>query len=123
MKKRNVAAVIILPLVTFGIYMLYWFVQTKQELNQRGAGVPTAWLLIIPFVNLYWLWKYFEGAEQVTGEKSNAVLNFVLTIFVTPLISMAICQDSYNKLAAPAAAAMPTETPAPPEPPAVEPKA
>lgn len=101
MKNRNVAAVVLLPFVTFGIYGIYWFVKTKGELNQNGADIPTAWLLIIPFVNYYWMWKYYEGAEKVTSGKVNGVLMFVLHLLVTSIISVAICQDSYNKLAEP----------------------
>ena len=75
MKQRSVAAVVLLPLVTFGIYNLYWHVSTKGELNERGASIPTAWLLIIPIANLFWLYKYYEGAEQVTDKKVNAIPN------------------------------------------------
>jgi membrane protease YdiL (CAAX protease family) len=98
MKKRNILAVVLLPFVTLGIYSLYWFVKTKGELNAKGAQIPTAWLLIIPLVNIWWLWKYFEGAEQVTNKKVNSILMFVLGVFVTSLISMALCQDAYNNL-------------------------
>lgn len=98
MKKRNVLAVIFLPIITLGIYALYWFVKTKGELNQKGATIPTAWLLIVPFVNIWWIWKYYEGVDHVTNSKVNGVLMFVLDIFVTSLIPMAICQDAYNKM-------------------------
>ncbi len=100
MKERSVAAVVLLPLVTFGIYSLVWFVKTKGELNERGADIPTAWLLIIPLANIYWVWKYYEGAQKVTQEKVNGVLMFILGLFVTSLIPMALCQMEYNKLAA-----------------------
>ncbi|MBP7017990.1 DUF4234 domain-containing protein [Candidatus Saccharibacteria bacterium] len=100
MKKRSLAAVILLPFVTFGIYALVWFVKTKGELNRRGAQIPTAWLMLIPFVGgLYWQWKYFEGAQQVTNNQSSAILNFLLSIFVTPIIPMALCQSAYNQIA------------------------
>jgi hypothetical protein len=98
MRNRSVLAVVLLPFVTLGIYTLYWFVSTKGELNNKGASIPTAWLLIIPLVNIWWMWKYFEGAEQVTNNKVNGVLMFVLALLVTSLISSAICQDTYNKL-------------------------
>jgi hypothetical protein len=52
MKNRNVVAVVLLPFVTFGIYSIYWEVVTKNELNAQGAQIPTAWLLIVPFVNI-----------------------------------------------------------------------
>lgn len=98
MRNRNIAAVILLPFVTFGIYTLYWFVSTKGELNKKGANIPTAWLLIIPIANIYWMWKYFEGAELVTGGKVNSVLMFILGLFVSSLISSAVCQSAYNDM-------------------------
>ena len=98
MKNRNVIAVVLLPFVTLGIYSIYWFVKTKGELNMRGAEIPTAWLLIIPLVNIFWMWKYYEGAEKVTAGKVNGILLFVLHLLVTSIISTAICQDAYNKL-------------------------
>ncbi len=98
MKKRGIVAVILLPFVTFGIYGWYWFVKTKGELNDKGANILTAWVWLIPFGSIYWLWKYYEGAEKVTNGKVNGILNFVLSVFVTGLISMAICQDAYNNM-------------------------
>lgn len=119
MKNRGVVAILLLSFFTLGIYTLVWFVKTKGELNERGAEIPTAWLIIVPFVNLYWLWKYFEGAEKVTSGKVSGVLMFVLDLFVTALIPMAICQDAYNKLgAAPQAAAAAPVTPDQPAAPA-----
>jgi membrane protease YdiL (CAAX protease family) len=97
MKNRSIAAVILLPFVTFGIYTLYWHVSTKGELNERGATIPTAWLIIIPLVNIWWMWKYYEGAEKVTNGKVSGVLMFILALLVTSIISSAICQDAYNK--------------------------
>ena len=98
MRNRSVIGVILFPFITLGIYYLYWFVSTKNELNEKGAEIPTAWLLIIPFVNIYWIWKYYEGAEKVTNSKVNGVLMFVINLLVTGIISNAICQDAYNNL-------------------------
>ena len=100
MKKRSVIGVVLFPLLTFGIYGLYWFVSTKKELNAQGASIPTAWLIIIPIANIWWMWKYYEAAEQVTNKKVNGILMFVLAFFISSLISNAICQDAYNNLAA-----------------------
>lgn len=106
MKKRNPIAVFLLPFVTFGIYGIYWAVVTKGEMNKLGATIPTAWLLIVPLVNIWWLWKYCEGVEKVTGGKLNGVLAFVLE-FLLGSIGSAIIQDSFNNnvSASPAAAA------------------
>ena len=58
-KKRNPWAVALLSLVTLGIYGIVWYVKTKGELVERGGEVPTAWLIIVPFANIYWLYKYY----------------------------------------------------------------
>lgn len=110
MKNRSIVAVVLLPFVTFGIYTLYWFVSTKGELNQKGAQIPTAWLLIIPFVNIFWMYKYYEGAEQVTGGKANAVMLFLIGLLVTNLISSAIAQDAYNNLVIAPVGGVPPQT-------------
>lgn len=97
MKQRNPLAVIFLPLVTFGIYSLVWEVKTKNEMNQLGADIPTAWLLVIPFVNYYWLWKYCLGVEKTTNNSMSAVMAFVL-VFLLGNIGAAIIQNEFNKL-------------------------
>ena len=43
MKHRSPIAVFLLPLITFGIYSIYWKVKTKGEMNEKGAQIPTAW--------------------------------------------------------------------------------
>lgn len=96
MKQRNPLAVIFLPFITFGIYSLVWMVKTKIEMNNCGAKIPTAWLIIVPFVNIWWLWKYCEGVEKVTKGKTTQVIAFIL-IFLLELIGMAIVQDSFNR--------------------------
>ena len=113
MKKRSVIGVIVFPFLTLGIYMLYWFVSTKNELKEKGAEIPTAWLLIIPLVNIYWLWKYYEGAQQVTNEKVNGVLMFIINLLVTGIISAAICQDAYNNLTEQSSPVAPEQNPQP----------
>jgi len=96
MKKRSVAVVIILSIVTLGIYTLVWHVKTKNEMVAHGADIPTAWLLIVPIANLYWVWKWCGGIEHITREKMTAPVAFLLHVLI-PLIGMAILQDTMNK--------------------------
>jgi hypothetical protein len=103
MKKRNIFAVLLLPFVTFGIYGIVWWVKTKNEMNQQGAKIPTAWLLIVPVVSIYWIYAYSKGVEQVTGGKISTGIAFLVEIFLGS-IGNAIIQNSFNTLAdAPAA--------------------
>ena len=99
MRNRSVAGVLILSIITFGIYALVWAVKTKTEMNALGAQIPTAWLIIIPFVNLWWLWKYSEGVEHVSRGKMSGALAFVLLFLLGP-IGMAILQSTYNSIGA-----------------------
>jgi hypothetical protein len=94
MTKRHPAVVLILALVTCGIYHVYWLVATKGEMKRQGADIPTAWLLLIPFVNFYWLWKYSEGVEKVS--RFSAAGAFVL-LLLTGAIGAAIVQNAFNK--------------------------
>lgn len=95
MKRRSPAAPLLLPLVTFGIYQLVWYVKTKNEMNQRGAGIPTAWLIIIPFVSIWWLWKHSVAVEQVTQNRLSRHAAFWLTFFFG-VIGNAIVQNALN---------------------------
>lgn len=97
MKKRSLFAVFILPFVTFGVYGVVWAVKTKGEMNRLGAKIPTAWLLLIPFVNFYWYYKYSEGVEQITNHKMSTVVVFLLEIFLG-VIGNTILQSEFNKL-------------------------
>jgi hypothetical protein len=96
MKERSVAGVIILTIFTFGIYALIWHVKTKNEMNQAGAGIPTAWLLLVPFVSIYWIWKWCGGIEYISRERMTAPVAFLVHAFL-PLIGMAILQDTMNR--------------------------
>ena len=49
MKYRNPLVVLLLSLVTFGIYDIYWLVKTKKDLNNKTKlHIPTIWLLFGP---------------------------------------------------------------------------
>ena len=98
MKKRSVLAVILLPIVTLGIYSIVWFVKTKKELNSRGSQIPTAWLMIVPIVSIYWMWKYIDAAQEQTNNQTNGLLNILLGLFVSVVIPMALCQSAYNQM-------------------------
>lgn len=99
-KNRVIWKAIALSIVTFGIYGIVWQVKVKGELNEAGADIPTAWWLIVPIGNIWWLWKYSEGVEQITKEKYSAGLSFAL-LFLTSIIGQAIIQTELNKIAGP----------------------
>jgi len=95
--KRSPIAVFFLSIITFGIYSLVWLVKTKDEMNRLGSSIPTAWCLIIPFVNIWWMWQYSAGVEKVTGKALTQVVAFLLA-WLLSIIGYAIIQDSFNKI-------------------------
>ena len=99
MKQRGPLTVLFLPIFTLGVYGLVWFVKTKNEMNSLGANIPTGWLLIVPFANLYWLWIYGTGVALVTKSAYSALGAFLLYLFLGP-IGCAILQNEFNKIAA-----------------------
>ena len=103
MKNRVIWKAIALSIITFGIYGIVWQVKVKGEMNELGADIPTAWWLLVPIGNIWWLWKYSEGVEQVTKDKYSAGLAFAL-LFLTSIIGQAIIQTEFNKIATGASA-------------------
>lgn len=95
MKNRSPITVLVLSLVTFGIYALVWHVQTKEEMNRTyGTNIPTAWLLLIPFVGaLYWIWKWSEGAERATG--TSGITVFLLMMLI-PVVGIPVMASKFN---------------------------
>ncbi len=97
MTRRNPLGVLFLSIITLGIYTIFWAVWTKNEMNAKGAQIPTAWLIIVPIANFYWWWRFSEGVELVTDRGMSAIAAFLLVLFLS-VIGLAIIQSSLNKV-------------------------
>lgn len=96
MEKRDLISMFFLSIVTLGIYHIYWIVKTKTAMNKLGAHIPTAWLMIVPFVNFYFGWKFCNAfAEKV--QKDNNEISYFLLYVLLPFISMLIFQYYINQ--------------------------
>jgi hypothetical protein len=93
-KQRSPFGVFVLGILTGGIYQLYWAVQTKSNINRLGGTIPTAWWLIVPIANIWWLWRYSEEVEKVTKGDVGKVFAFIMLIIST--IGIAVLQSKYN---------------------------
>lgn len=47
MKKRNLVAMFLLSIFTFGIYMLYWLGSTRNEMIARNKDLKTPSIIIV----------------------------------------------------------------------------
>ena len=97
-QNRNIALVYLLMIITFGIYAIYWLVKTKEEINSLGGTIPTAWLIIVPIANIYWVWRYCEDFGKFVKKDDNGVLWFILYVLIG-IIMPAIVQAELNKIA------------------------
>ena len=97
-KKRNPIGVLVLTVATLGIYGVYWVVKTKVDINSLGARIPTAWLFIIPIVNIYFVYKYAEGFSRHVRKDNRPVIWFLLYMLLLP-VAMVLFQMGLNKAA------------------------
>ena len=109
--KRSVATVIILSIVTCGIYSLYWFWVAIKELYEAGHKSIGNLEPVIQFILIF---VYVGGiffainadanlnearAQKGIAAVDNKVLYIILAI-VCPIVMVALVQNEMNKLAA-----------------------
>lgn len=101
-KERNPIFVVVVSIITLGIYCLYWFYSTRKELNEltSQSSSPVLWTigLLIPIVNIYVLWKYSEDTEMASKKAQNKVVLFLAWLVFFP-IAQFLTQEELNKLA------------------------
>lgn len=97
-KRRNLLVMLILLIVTFGIYYLVWAIKTKNELVRLGNEVPSGVLLFIPFAHLYFWYRYSQAFARSIARDDNEVIYFLLIAFL-PVPGMFILQDKFNQFA------------------------
>lgn len=97
-QKRNIVAVYLLSIITLGIYGIYWEVKTKDEINSLGGDIPTAWLIIVPIANIYWLYKYADSFSNKVKKDKNGILWFIV-FWMIAIIMPAIVQSELNRIA------------------------
>jgi membrane protein insertase Oxa1/YidC/SpoIIIJ len=100
-KNRKIVFVLLMTIVTFGIYAIYWVVSTTNELRKTTENAPNPYvlfMLLIPVVNIfvffYYYWKYCKAFGEIT--EFNPVLLLVLWFILSPA-ALVICQLEYNK--------------------------
>lgn len=103
MKTRNVVSVLILSIITCGIYSIYWYYVNTEALNEKDSEEPLMNYIVAILLGvvtcgiyeIYWLYKFYKKMDKVTGT-NNCLLNFLLSIFLTSLVGVAIAQSSVN---------------------------
>jgi hypothetical protein len=84
-KERNPITVIVLMMCTCGIYMLYWLFVTSEELKELGATLPQVWFILIPGLNLYYLYKYLEEWHRIVKFEQDLIMVVIVMWLLSPL--------------------------------------
>ena len=104
---RSIPISIILSFVTCGIYMLYWIYRLNDEINElaQDETAPGGGLVIILTVltcgiyGLYWYYRMGEKCDYIAQtHTSNNILYLVLGIFGLGIVSIALMQDTVNRV-------------------------
>ncbi|MFZ5987064.1 MAG: DUF4234 domain-containing protein [Bacillota bacterium] len=107
---RSPIVVLLLSIITFGIYGLYWiykFSDETQKYSGKSSVSPAVELILCIFTcgiyYIYWNYKYgkiIAECQQIAGltPEDNSVLYLLLSIFGLGVISMLIMQSSINKV-------------------------
>ena len=114
-KIRHPVAVALLPLITLGIYLLYWWYAINRELADLGrakatpalgdsplksllALFPGAFLVVPAIWTTVTTFKRVQQAESMSGESPiNGWLGLVLYIVISPAL-YAYMQSGLNKV-------------------------
>ena len=104
---RSIPLAIVLSFVTCGIYMLYWIYMLNDEINElaQDETAPGGALVLILIVltcgiyGLYWYYRMGEKCDYIAQtHTSNNILYLVLGIFGLGIVSIALMQDTINRV-------------------------
>ena len=111
MKKRNIAAAIILSIITFGIYGIYWFIVLTDDVKKAagddefpsGAIALLYTILTIGIYGIYWAYKMGKLMKKAQKKKKisasdNSVLYLILQLLGLGVIVAALIQSDLNDM-------------------------
>ncbi|WP_440895421.1 DUF4234 domain-containing protein [Amphibacillus sp. Q70] len=110
-KHRSVGIVIILSLITCGIYNIYWMFAITEEIGylsgDRSFSGGKVLLLTIITCGIYtFFWYYIVGSKLMMAQqkhdkmvKDNSLIYLILAIFGLGIVSNAIIQNDVNAFA------------------------
>lgn len=105
MVERNIVMVLILSIITCGIYSLYWTYVTAEALNEEDKTTPELMNYVIAILlgivtcgifTIYWNYTFYKKSD-VALNSNNFLINFILSIFGFSIVSTLIVQSDINK--------------------------
>lgn len=106
MQKRSVLAVVLLSIITCGIYELYWYYVMAEDMNAKDSTKPSLTNFIVAILLgiitcgiylIYWQFRFYEKSDAIT-KKQNLIVYFILAFFGFSIISNALLQNDINEI-------------------------
>jgi magnesium-transporting ATPase (P-type) len=102
-KHRNLLLMVLWSVLTFGLYGIYWYYQTSDEIirasNEKASPLVWTLLLFVPLIHVLSFWFYSQAFGRLTHEKNPSWLIFLLFVFL-PIVAWIPVQLELNELAA-----------------------
>ena len=107
MKKRNLAVIFLLFIITIGIYPLIWDYFVVKDLNKNENTKPDVNNIIITILfsiitlGIYYFYRQFILFKKIDAyfKTNHLIINFVCT-FILCFVPMLIIQNEINKMSA-----------------------
>jgi len=97
--RESVGTLILMCVLTMGLYGLVWFIRTRNEMvKQAQATIPPSWHLVVPILNIIWMWHWAGGVQKATNGRTTQIVAFLLVFFLG-IIGMILIQLKFNELA------------------------
>jgi hypothetical protein len=95
MKKRNLVVMVILTIITFGVYYIYWYCSVQNQIKHRsgmGVGGFTHFILTIFTFGIYPIYWYFIIGSRIAkmgGRSRGLLIGFLYlgSLLVSGLVS------------------------------------
>ena len=105
--NRSLLVVILLSIITCGIYSWIFIYQLASDVNTScaGDGEETAGLLKFILLSLitcgiyalFWYYKMGENCDKIKGSTNSGIIYLVLGIFGMGIVNYCLIQDTINK--------------------------
>lgn len=103
MKKRSILFMVLLSIITCGIYLIYWTCSFQNQLKEKTGdgfgGLGHFFMIIITFGIYYIYWQYAAGKRlSKLGANDNSILYLVFCFIALSWLNPYLMQNQANKL-------------------------
>jgi hypothetical protein len=97
-KYRNMVVQVLLFIITLGIYGIYWFFVTYQEMlrgngKDEGSGCLWTFLTLIPIAQYFSFWKHSMEYAEFVDNKYPGIAIFILWLVFSPVVWFLVQMD------------------------------